>query len=110
MCTYVCKCVVAYVCTGAEAKGRHQVIFSIALHLMYGGRVAHWNLELTDPSNLAWGPPVFTSQVRPGITGGPPASPGTYLGSGDSNFDPYTCMAGALDLLSHHPSPMHNCI
>jgi hypothetical protein len=88
VCMHVCVCVV---CTSmiykhTEARGGHQVSFSIACHLIFWERVSHW----TWGHRFGGHQPVPAHSLQYWDDRCMDTTPSFYMGSGDTNSWAYT--------------------
>lgn len=108
---YVCMlmCVLlVHMCLHVETRGWCQVSSAIAAHFICWGKVSYWTIELAGSvsltSQLASGT-LFVQLSTIGITGWLPCLPGFYIGVGDLDFHPHSCLANALST-EPFPNPM----
>lgn len=71
---------------------------SVALHLLYPGRVFHLNTELADELAKSTCSGILSLPPEAGVTGKPPYPSGVSTGAEDLNSRPYTLHS---DHLSH---------
>lgn len=103
ICVYVCvqcACMFLHMCRSCECVfscDSPKLVLGVILSLYETGSLSHTqssSIWLVLATSLLWGPPSLLCEV--GFTGRPPCPCDMYVGSGDPNSTPHTCLSSTL--------------